>query len=245
MKIYLNRIGYSDKAQNFELPVSIKNPINILISIHILFFILYCILDYTGLLQYLLDDPFESGQFIPSTFALSFYNSGWQYGLLSVFTYQFVHSSVGELLLSTMVLWIFGHILSKQIGANKVVMLYVICVLLSAIVFFLSHVVFTVFSGKSIIEGAFFGVLGVMTTTLVMYKSYQVRVGSNLFIPLWQVVAAVILLSLLFVYKNNMAYILVYGCSIYTGYHFAMNTIPVTFLRDNHLRFDTLKERLN
>lgn len=243
--MYLNRMGHHNKVQYFQLPLSLKNPINILISIHILFFVLYCALGYFGFLEYKINDGETIEQFIQSALGLSFYDTSWQYGLLSVFTYQFVHTNFGEIMLSMIALWIFGHMVAKEIGASKVIFLYLICIVLSASVFILSHFVFTVFSGRCVMEGAYPGALAIMTTSLIFYKSFQIRVYKNISIPLWVICAVIILLSFVFVYKNSIAYILVYVCSVHIGYRFAVNKLSSTVFTKNAIQYSNLRGRLN
>lgn len=64
-----------------------------------------------------------------------------------------------------------------------------------------------------------------MTTTLILYRSCQLRVSKNIFIPLWQLYGIVLLASLVLVYKNNMAYVLVYVSSMYNGLRYAVSRL--------------------
>ncbi len=223
MKIYAKAIEQNPRAQpSFEMPIELKTGINLLIILHLLLFILYSISGWTGLLQ----QPWADGtvdDFIRYYLAASSLPDGFQsHWLSSIFTYQFVHFSKGELLLSISMLWLFGHILQSKLGQIKTLMLYFMFVILSAIVFNLSHLIFPIFSGPGgIMEGAFGGTLGIMTITVFLYGKYRLHLSKNIHFPLWKIYVAALLLSFIFVYKHNIAYILVYVSSIYIATQYA------------------------
>jgi membrane associated rhomboid family serine protease len=224
MKIYYDCIGkYSSAKKYFELPAFLKDKLNLLIVIHLLTFAVYIIVKLDGWL----DQPVNGEtvkEFIRHFFALSSraqdFLSQWS---ISIFTYQFIHLNWGELLLSISMLWLFGHILQNKLAQSRIILYYFILVTISAIVFNLSHLIFPIYSGPGgRMEGAFGGVLGIMTTTVFFYGKIKFHIFRNLYLQLWQIYALAILLSLEVVYKNNIAYILVYICSIYIGIRYAI-----------------------
>ena len=226
MKIYLSIIGKPDSEKALEVPFTTNSGINMLITAHVLFFILYFAMRAVGLLDY----PVLAGtigDFVRDFLAIPgrthTLHSGWISG---IFIHQFVHFDPFELLLSTSVLWFFGHILQGLLGQRTVIMLYFVTVVLSATAFILSHYVFEIFSGHgTIMEGAFAGALGVMTTTVIFFRSHQVRVFGKIYFALWQIYAVVLLISLLFLFKPSMAYALVYVSSIWIGGQYAISRL--------------------
>jgi membrane associated rhomboid family serine protease len=222
MKIYkANSIQQSKttiREKSLKLPTGLNTNINFLIVIHMLFFALYLFSGHKDLLsQYWSDGTLNTfvNYEIPATYSLQRVN--WQW-FTSIFTYQFVHFNAGEFLLSITMLWLFGNLLREKIGSHKTILLYFAFVALSAIVYNLSHLLFPIFSGsRGIMDGAFGGVLGIMTTTLFFYGNHQLRLNSNIKLELWKIYVFALLLSLIFVYKHNIAYIIVYVSSIYMG----------------------------
>lgn len=201
-----------------EWPTRLSTNINLLIVVHLLFFALYLFSKWKGLPgQYWLDGTLNDFVNYDITAAYGLGDIRWQW-FTSIFTYQFVHFTAGEFLLSISMLWLFGNILRNKIGSGRTILLYFTFVVLSAIVYNLSHWVFPIFSGiRGIMDGAFGGVLGIMTTTVFFYSKHQLRVSRNITFVLWKIYVAAILLSLVFVYKHNIAYIIVYASSIYMG----------------------------
>jgi len=222
MKIYNSNIARQSKSAKpenfFELPTGSSTNINLLIVVHLLFFALYLFSRWNGLLsQYWSDGTFNDFVNYDLTSAYTIHNIKWQW-FTSIFTYQFVHFKVGEFFLSISMLWLFGNILKNKIGSLKTLLLYFAFVTLSAMVFNISHWVFPVFSGsRGIMDGAFGGVLGIMTITVFFYGKHQLHVWGNMNFVLWKIYIIAILLSLIFVYKHNIAYIIVYVSSIYMG----------------------------
>ena len=200
------------------LPTGLRNHINLLVLIHFLFFAWYLLYGLNGLSgQYLADGTLNYFVNYDVTAAYNLQEFKWQ-SFTSIFTYQFVHLSVGESLLSMSMLWLFGNLLRLKIGSLKTVLLYFSFVALSAIVYNVSHWVFPIFSGpKGLLDGAFSGVLGIMTTTVFFYGKYQLHIHENITVALWKVYVAAILISLIFVYEHNIAYIIVYVSGIYLG----------------------------
>jgi membrane associated rhomboid family serine protease len=222
MKIYNSNIRQQQKSirpENFfELPTGLSTNINLLIVVHLLFFALYLFSGWKGLSgQYWSDGTLNGFVNYDLTDAYGLQNIKWQW-FTSIFTYQFVHFTAGEFLLSISMLWLFGNMLRNKIGARRTILLYFAFVVLSAIVYNLSHLIFPIFSGRrGMMDGAFGGVLGIMTTTIFFYGKYQLRVNRNITLVLWKIYVVAILLSLIFVCKHNIAYIIVYLSSIYMG----------------------------
>ncbi len=194
----------SQTSTSFEFSTGLRSQLNLLILLHILFFVA-------------LDDR------IYSSLAVSSRSQDWPFNwTTSLFTYQFVYLNVGELLLSVSMLWLFGHILKKRVGQWKVIIFYFALAFISALVFNLSHLVFPIFSGPGgFMEGAFGGVLGVMTAGVMLYGRHRFQMGKYISFRLWQVYSFALLLSFMMVYKNNVAYVLVYACNIYLGIKYA------------------------
>jgi membrane associated rhomboid family serine protease len=225
MRVFYDLIGTRTSPRGgryFELPVIPKDKINVLVFIHLLAFGLYMAMWYGGLFPEVMDQDtlhYYTRDILAVSSRAQDLIFSWTTGL---FTYQFIHRNAGELVLSVMMLWLFGHILQKKIGQLRVVAFYFILVILSAIVFNLSHLLFPIFSGPGgIMEGAFGGVLGVMTTAVYFYGRARLRLGKKLRFSVWQIYFAALLLSLVCVYKNNIAYILVYLSSIWIGFRYA------------------------
>lgn len=199
-------------------PIGLRNNLNLLILVHFAFFAWYLFSGTNGILgQYLSDGTLNQFVNYDVPAAYSFQQLQWQ-SFTSILTYQFVHLNAGEFLLSISMLWLFGNMLRHKIGSLKTIVLYFTFVALSAIVYNLSHLLFPIFSGpRGLLDGAFSGVLGIMTTSVYFYGKYQIRIGSNFTCALWVVYVFAILLSLLFVYEHNLAYIIVYVSGIYIG----------------------------
>ena len=205
-----------------KVPAGWKSRINQLIAFHFLVFLIYLVSGRTGLLE----SPLAGGtvsEFIRHSLDLSSRSQDLRaHWWSSIFTYQFVHFRAGELILSMSMLWLFGHILAGTLGMRRVIRLYFISVTVSAIVFILSHLIFPVFSGPNgVMEGAFGGVLGLMTVTVFLYGRHRLHIGHKLQVPLRTVYLAALFLSLILVYKHNIAYILVYVSAIYAGFRYA------------------------
>lgn len=223
MKIHLSIAGKSDSEQTIDMS-GWKSGINVLVLIHTFFFLVFTVIQWAGWL----DAPLSDGtirDFVKEFFVFS---RDSKYGpidwMSAIVVYQFVHVSVVEFLLSMSVLWIFGHILRVLVGEGKVIVLYLVAVIFSGISFVLSHYIFEIFSGHStIMEGAFAGALGVMTATVVIFRSYHVRFFGTISLALWQIYAAVLLISVALLFKPSMACILAYLSSIWLGCRYAIN----------------------
>lgn len=242
MKVYNSSITQqvkSTKAEKFfELPTGLSTNINLLIIVHLLFFALYLFSGWKGLLgHYWSDGTLNAFVNYDLTAVYNIHNIKWQW-FTSIFTYQFVHFTTGEFILSISMLWLFGNMLRNKIGSLKTILLYFAFVALSAIVFNISHWVFPIFSGpRGIMDGAFGGVLGLMTTTIFFYGKHQLYVNRNITFSLWKIYVVAILLSLIFVYKHNIAYIIVYISSIYMGIKCA------EFIKKSHLANETIMSK--
>lgn len=202
----------------FTFSIGLGNKINLLILIHFAFFALYLFSGPNGFLgKYWSDGTLNHFVNYDVPTAYSFRQVQWQ-SFTSIFTYQFVHLNAGEFLLSISMLWLFGNMLRNKIGSLKTIVLYFSFVGLSAIVYNLSHILFPIFSGpRGLLDGAFSGVLGIMSTTVFFYGRHQFRLGTHIKCELWMVYVVAILLSLFFVYEHNIAYIIVYVSGIYMG----------------------------
>jgi len=206
------KINYSIAGQDpglhsaMHLHIGLKSKINLLILVHILLYVLF-----TGFGQ-------DTTGNLASWLAISSADMqarGWA----NVFTYHFIHLSKAEFLLSMSMLWLFGNMLQEKLGQRKVILLYFLSVTLSGVVFMLSHLIFPVFSGNhGMLDGSFSGVLTIMTIAVLLYKSHKLRIGRKILLPVWQIYLLVLLISFAMVYKHNMAYILIYACSIYIGF---------------------------
>jgi len=225
MKIYLSETGRPETEQTLYIP-GWKSEINVLILVHFAFFVIYALTRWLGWLDIPLNDG-TIGDFVNYFFALpgdaKTTHAGWLSGIL---IHQFVHVSLFEFVISMSALWFFGHILKTLIGERKVIILYLATIVISAVAFILSHYVFKIFSGHgTIMEGAFAGALGVMTTTVAFFKSHQIRVFGRIFFQLWQIYAVVLLISLTLLFKPSIAYAIVYLSSIWIGGQYAISRI--------------------
>lgn len=219
MRIYYDYFRQSPRVKKFfELPVGLKDNINLLIFVHLAAFACFLILGGTSLIGHGFANQAIHDQvrdFLALSSRVQDIPHHWLMGLV---TYQFIHFRLGELLLSVSMLWLFGHILQHRIGQYKVILYYFALVVISAIVFNLAHVIFPIFAQPGgILDGAFGGVLGVMTTTVYLYGRLRFRFGKSFQVQLWQIYVAALLLSLVLVCKDNIAYILVYASGIYIG----------------------------
>jgi len=210
--------NFATSENTVILPTGLRNHINLLVFVHFLFFAWYLLSGPSGLSsQYLSDGTLNDFVNYDLTAAYSLQEFKWQ-SFTSIFTYQFVHLNAGEFILSISMLWLFGNLLRLKIGSLKTILLYFSFVALSALIYNLSHWVFPIFSGpRGILDGAFCGVLGIMTTTVFFYGKYQLHFYKNWTIALWKVYVVAILISMVFVYEHNIAYIIVYISGIYLG----------------------------
>lgn len=141
----------------------------------------------------------------------------------ALFTYPFIHFELGEFVLSMLMLWIFGHILSQRVGVGRVLFLYALFTILAGIAFNVSHIIFPVFSGLGgTMEGAFAPVLGIMSATAVLMNKRRLYIGSVASISLLQLYAFCLLIGLFVACKNNIAYVMAYLICIYAGLLFAI-----------------------
>jgi len=219
MRIYYDAItSHGPGKKSFRLPVGLQDNINLLILIHLLAVGLFVAFGGTSLIGHgfaneALHD--RARDFLALSARVQDIPHHW---LTSLFTYQFIHFRLGEVLLSVSMLWIFGHILTRRIGQYRVIVYYFTLVVFSAIVFNIAHILFPIFADPSgILDGAFGGVLGIMTTAVVLYGRLVFSFGRSLRFQLWQLYAAALLASLAVVCKDNMAYLLVYAFGIYCG----------------------------
>lgn len=210
--------SYTSSSRSINLPTTLSTQVNLLIIVHFLFFAYYLLSEWRGaadtywsdgtlndIVNYNLQSSFELQQL------------KWQ-SFTSAFTYQFVHLTVGEFLLSISMLWLFGNVLRQRIGSARTVLLYFAFVVLSALVFAVSHWLFPVFSGpKGVLDGSFSAVLGIMTTTVFFYGKHELKIAPGLSCALWKIFVLAILVGLIFVYKHNIACIIVYVNGIYMG----------------------------
>lgn len=218
MRIYFPDIAITNNRSLLKITSGPKSKINFLIIAHLLVFILHAIIKHRGFA-----DSFLTGgtidDFIKSHFTVSANTndiiSYWGSGIL---TYQFIHFNNIEFFLSISMLWLFGHILQNKLGQFRVVLLYFGFSILSVLIFYLAHQIFPIFAGsKGIMQGAFGGVLGIMSTTVFLYGKYRLQLNKHFSIQLWKLFLIVLVLGLTLLYENNIAYLLVYGCSIYAG----------------------------
>lgn len=217
-------ISYEQKSfeKPFELRFELASKINVLILVHIICFLAFSISQYF----FTRSGNAETFTAFVNTFLVPFYRgqelqSAWW---SSVFVYHFIHFSIGELALSLFSLWFFGHILAQKIGEQKVLMLYFISSLLSALIFIASHTVFSIFSGHGSLEGAFGSVLSIITVALLSHNNGSIRIRSTT-VSLRVVAAIVLIASLIFFYKNNMAYILIYVGNLYAGFFYSRSKL--------------------
>lgn len=219
MRIYYDAVSSRGPLrQSFRLPLGPQDNINLLILIHLLAFGLFIAFGGTSVIGHGFANEGlhdRARDFLALSARVQDIPHHW---LMSLFTYQFIHFRLGEVLLSVSMLWIFGHILTRRIGQYRVIVYYFALVVLSAIVFNIAHILFPVFADPSgILDGAFGGVLGIMTTAVVLYGRLRFSFGGSIRFQLWQLYAAAVLLSLIVVCKDNMAYLLVYAFGIYAG----------------------------
>ncbi|WP_119081073.1 rhomboid family intramembrane serine protease [Chitinophaga alhagiae] len=207
---------------SFQFSFALKDQLNLLIIAHLLLYAAYLALGWAGTL----DAPLGEGKvddlfrhFLPLSAHADDVVSNWSASLV---TYQFIHSNFAELLISMTMLWFFGHILKSRVGAVKVVMLYFIFAVISALTFNIAHIIFPIFAGPGeIMDGAFGGVLGVMTVATSLYGKTRFRLSNRIQPTLWQIYAGVVLLSLFLVCKNNISDVMVYAVTIYLGARWA------------------------
>ncbi len=222
MKIHLSIAGKSDSEQTIELS-GWGSGINVLILVHSVFFLVLTAIQWIGWLDASVGEG-TVRDFVNDLLVLSGHSKYAPVDWVSaILVHQFVHFSVPEFLLSMGALWIFGHILRALVGEGRVLALYLAAVIFSAIAFVLSHYIFQIFSGHgTIMEGAFTGALGIMTATVVLFRSYQVRLFGVMHIALWQIYGAILLISIALLFKPSMAYILAYLSSVWLGCRYAV-----------------------
>lgn len=224
MKLYYDYLRHGARKHScLELPVSLGDNINLLIMVHVAAFAVFVALGGTRLIgsgyaDQAIHDHVRN--FVALSSGIGDFSHHWLTGL---FTYQFVHFRMGEVLLSAAMLWLFGHVLQQRIGQTKVVIYYFVLTLLSAMVFNVAHLLFPVFANPGdILYGAFGGVLGVMTTAVFLYGKRELHIRKSFTIPLWAIYAVGIVWSLATVYKNNLAFILLYAFNIYAGVRYGI-----------------------
>lgn len=220
MKLHFTKTSTTQEGQDIDVPAGAKSEINLLILLHTVFFILYSVIRWMEFPEASTTGATIS-DFIQTNLVISMKTDDLSFSFWgSIFTYQFIHTNFLAFVFNMAMLWIFGHILKKQIGERDVVLLYMVCAILSAIVFVLSHFVFNVFSGSVTMEGPLGGVLGVMAATVVYYKSSNLYVLQKP-IPFWKVYVGLMACCFLLFYQNSIAYILVFICSTYAGGRYA------------------------
>ncbi|HEY8402830.1 MAG TPA: rhomboid family intramembrane serine protease [Cytophagaceae bacterium] len=223
MKLYLNKNGkYDDSKYYVNAPFNLSSEINRLILAHLILYIIYLLIKYLVFTGYTI-----SGQSIAYLVEHSLSLSSKPEVLpkavswISLFSFQFIHFNAGELLLSMFLFWLFGHILSMELGERKVILLYFIFTILSGVVFLLSHQLFQILSGpRGIMEGAITGVLAIMTITVTLNSSHHLYIGKDQRISLWHVYLCACLLAFMLVYKHNISFIITYLFSIFGGLHY-------------------------
>ena len=213
MKLYLSTIGHPEREETLNINMHWRNPVNLLVLLHAGFFLLCTIAKLVGFTDSL-------------RYALSLPGDDVRVQMVAgLFTHPFVHFSAVEFLISMGALWLFGHILQSALPALKVMTLYWILTLLSAAAFLLSHFVFEIFSGRgALLEGAFPGVLGIVTVTMVLFRSHQLRFR-NKFIPLWHIYVVVLIASFTTLLKPSFAYAMAYGASIWMGGQYGLGRL--------------------
>lgn len=188
--------------RTFSLNKKLHSGINLLILLHLAVF----------LSSYFAENG--SWSFLALTAGSANIASNWWTGM---FSYQFAHSSAGELLLSMSMLWLFGQLLAQRFGERKVIFFYFISVTFCALLFLLAHWLFPVFSGTAgMLDGAFGGVLVIMTLATFVLNAQRIRFGKWT-LSVFQVYLAMLAISLFFVYRHNLASLLMYAGSIYAG----------------------------
>jgi len=138
----------------------------------------------------------------------------------SIFIHQFIHSSLPALLLNTVTLWVFGHLLKQQIGEREVVINYLLGSLLAGAVYVASHFVFQIFSGHTILEGSYGGSLTLIAACSVFFRNRLVRVY-NFSVPFWKAGMLAFGLNFVLQYQNNIAFILITIACVYFGVRYA------------------------
>lgn len=191
---------------NTEKTTQYRFGIQLLILLHFTVFVLPLLVTNQNMSNYVLSSNLDG------------VTSHWW----SVVTYQFVHTEIDELVLSMGALWLFGSILQRRIGGRKVLKLYFISAIISSVVFLLAHLIFPTFAGRNhLMEGAFISVLTIMTATVVICGSKQMRIVGKLSVSLWQVYLAILAISFVSIYQHNIACVLTYSSSIFIGIKYA------------------------
>lgn len=205
------------------MPVDFKNSLNIVLTIQAFIFIVCALISSSLLSNFYNTNSFVS--FIQDYLVLApdFKAHGFIW-LSGLFTYPLIHFSFKEIVFNMFLLWFFGHILSNKLGTKRVLFLYLFCVALAALTFILSHIFFPVFSGYATLNGGYVGVLGIMTTCVMLNSNLELSIiGYQL--SLRQVYVFMLALLLLLFYQNNIAFILSCLASIYAGYRYALHFI--------------------
>lgn len=223
MKVYIGNIDHEDSEKAVHIPVRWNSEVNLLIYLHGILFLTWLAADLTGILS----EPFNEGtlaDFVKWSVALpgpSRLSANW---IGNLFTYQFVHFNLAEFVLSMSILWFFGHILASFIGERRVVMLYLITTIVAAVAFLFSHMIFPVFSGDTIMEGAFAGALAVMTAVVVFLRSYTLRLFQKFSLSFPMIYILILIVSVPVIFKSSMAYVFLYAASICSGVKYAWGT---------------------
>lgn len=221
MKLYLSEIGSPETEQTIVVQ-GWRGAINTLVFIHIGFFLLFTI----ARMMDWMSAPWQEetlSEFVNHFLAISgnapYSYFGWLSGIL---IHQFVHTDPLEFMFSVSMFWFFGHLLKARIGERNVIVLYLTTITLSGVVFIISHLVFRVFSGHgTVMDGSFAGALAVMTSAAVLLRPYQVRLG-KMFIPVWQIYAVILPISIALLFKPSIAYVIVYVFSIWSGLRYGI-----------------------
>lgn len=221
MKIHISPINSTEPAKRVQIPVRWNSEVNILIYIHLFFLLCYLIASHTALIG----DELYLPEFIRHSIALPGASKESTHWFGNLFTYQFVHSSLVEFILSMSILWFFGHLLAAILGQRRVILLYLVSVVLSALAFLGSHIIFAIFSGNGMImDGAFPGTLSIMTAAVAFMRDYRLQI-SKTFAPSFLTIYCIILaISLPFIFKPSMAYIFIYISGIIIGFRYAISS---------------------
>ncbi len=206
---FLSFIGRTIKGiimMNTAKIAPLRFGIQLLILLHFTVFILQLFITNQDMSRYALSSNIEG------------VTSQWW----AVATHQFVHTGIDEMILSMAALWLFGSVLQKRVGGERVLKFYVISVMISSAVFILAHLIFPTFAGRNhIMEGAFISVLAIMTATVALCGSKEMHIVGSFSVSLWQLYFVVLVMSFISIYQHNIACVLTYSSSILLGIMYA------------------------
>lgn len=124
----------------------------------------------------------------------------------TIFTYMFVHEGFMHILFNLLYLFFAGQLFQSYLGSDKLWSTFILGGLAGGILYVLAYNIFPFFEGALPLatnRGASAGVMAVLVSVAVMAPYFPVRLFFVLEVKLWQVVAMLILLDLVYMPQEN------------------------------------------